>query len=218
MIKAIIVEDEPKNIRILKDQLQHHCPDLTVIGSAENIKSALSLIEVLKPDLVFLDIEMPYGNAFDLLESIENVNFEIIFITAFSEYAIKAFKYSAIDYLLKPLDIDELIEAVEKATKRIGDKTINSRVKILLENIFNKEKPEVANYPISHAISLNTHLPKITNREREIVTLLSQGKSSKQISDILNISKNTVDNHRQNLLKKFEVTSSAELVIKAAML
>jgi DNA-binding NarL/FixJ family response regulator len=200
MIDAIIVEDEPKNIRILKDQLHHHCPDLTVVGSAENIKSALSMIEELKPDLVFLDIEMPYGNAFDLLENIEDVHFEIIFITAFSEYAIKAFKYSAIDYLLKPLDIEELIEAVERATKRIGDKTINSRVKTLLETI-----------------NIATH-PNVTKRESEIIALLSQGKSSKQISDILNISKNTVDNHRQNLLKKFEVTSSAELVIKAAML
>jgi two-component system, LytTR family, response regulator len=137
MINAIIVEDEPKNIRILKDQLHHHCPDVTVVGESENIKSALLAIETLKPDLVFLDIEMPYGNAFDLLENIENINFEIIFITAFSEYAIKAFKHSAIDYLLKPLDIDELIEAVEKAQKRIGDKTINNRVKTLLENTQN---------------------------------------------------------------------------------
>jgi DNA-binding NarL/FixJ family response regulator len=200
MIKAIIVEDEPKNIRILKDQLQHYCPDVHIVGAAENIKLALLLIEDLKPDLVFLDIEMPYGNAFDLLENIDNINFEIIFITAFSEYAIKAFKYSAIDYLLKPLDIDELVEAVERATKRIGDKTINSRVKTLLDNI-----------------NIATQ-PHVTKRESEIIALLSQGKSSKQISDILNISKNTVDNHRQNLLKKFDVTSSAELVIKATML
>jgi DNA-binding NarL/FixJ family response regulator len=200
MIKAIIIEDEPKNIRILKDQIHHHCSDLTVIGAAENIKSALLLIEAQKPDLVFLDIEMPFGNAFDLLENIDDINFEIIFITAFSEYAIKAFKYSAIDYLLKPLDIDELVEAVERATKRIGDKTINSRVKMLLENIN------------------TTAYPNITKREREIVALLSQGKSSKQISEILFISKNTVDNHRQNLLRKFDVNSSAELVIKATML
>jgi two-component system, LytTR family, response regulator len=140
MIKVIIIEDEPKNIRILKDQLVKNCPQLTLIGEAENIEAAEILINQVKPNLVFLDIEMPYGNAFDLLDKLDAIDFEVVFITAFSEYALKAFKYSAIDYLLKPVDIDDLIKAVDKAIVRIGDKNSDKRIRILLENINNSKQ------------------------------------------------------------------------------
>lgn len=135
MIKVVIVEDEPKNMRILKDQLTNNCPQLTLVGEAENIESAETLINQVKPDLLFLDIEMPYGNAFDLLDKFDEIDFEVVFITAFSEYALKAFKYCALDYLLKPVDIDDLMVAVDKAIARIGDKNSDKRIKILLENI-----------------------------------------------------------------------------------
>lgn len=135
MIKVIIVEDEPKNTRILKDQVVKNCPQLTLAGEAENIEAAEKLIKEVKPDIVLLDIEMPYGNAFDLLDKLDSIDFEIIFITAFSEYAVKAFKYSAIDYLLKPVDIDDLVDAADKAIARIGDKNSDKRIKTLLENI-----------------------------------------------------------------------------------
>src|SRR3954469_7347407 len=106
MIATLIVDDEPKNIRILRELLQSYCPQINIIGEANGFHQALELINSQKLDLLFLDIEMPYGNAFDLLEKIMPVNFEIIFVTAFNEYALKAFKYSALDYLLKPVNIN----------------------------------------------------------------------------------------------------------------
>ena len=138
MIRALIVDDESKNIRILHGLLQTYCPQVHVVGHANGFHKALELIESSHPDLLFLDIEMPYGNAFDLLDKLMPVNFEIIFITAFDEYSLKAFRYSALDYLLKPVDIDDLHIAVQKAEKRIELKNINEQLSNLL---FNLRKP-----------------------------------------------------------------------------
>lgn len=135
MIHALIVDDEPKNIRILQGLLEESCLDVKVTGEAISAETAIPLIREKNPDLVFLDIEMPYGNAFDLLDRIMPVNFEIIFITAFDDYTLKAFKYSALDYLLKPVSIDELKIAVHKAKERIRFKSINQQLHNLLFNI-----------------------------------------------------------------------------------
>jgi two-component system LytT family response regulator len=135
MINALIVDDEPKNIRILQGLLDESCADVKVVGEAISAETAIPLIRDKNPDLVFLDIEMPYGNAFDLLDRIMPVNFEIIFITAFDDYTLKAFKYSALDYLLKPVSIDELKTAVHKAKERIRFKNINSQLQNLMFNI-----------------------------------------------------------------------------------
>jgi two-component system LytT family response regulator len=135
MIKSIIIDDEPKNIRILQGLLEESCPEVRVIGEAVSAESAIPLIREKQPDLVFLDIEMPYGNAFDLLDKIMPVEFEIIFITAFDDYTLKAFKYSALDYLLKPVSIDELKGSIRKAQERIQFKSINQQLQNLLFNI-----------------------------------------------------------------------------------
>jgi two-component system LytT family response regulator len=135
MIQALIVDDEPKNIRILQGLLEESCLDVKVTGEAISAETAIPLIREKNPDLVFLDIEMPYGNAFDLLDRIMPVNFEIIFITAFDDYTLKAFKYSALDYLLKPVSIDELKKAIDKAKERIRFKNINQQLQNLLFNI-----------------------------------------------------------------------------------
>ena len=135
MINAIIVDDEPKNRRILKNLLKDYCPGVKVIDEASNAEEALSVIENGKPELVFLDIEMPYGNAFDLLDKMHPVDFEIIFVTAFDEYTLKAFRYSALDYLLKPVNIDELKIAVEKAISKVNLKNINQQLNNLLFNL-----------------------------------------------------------------------------------
>ncbi len=139
MFKTVIVDDEPKNLRILKKLLQDYCPQIQLIGEAEDVKMALQVIRELKPDLVILDIEMPYGNAFDLLDSLMPIDFEVIFITAFDNYSLKAFKYSALDYLLKPVDITELQAATDKAVQKITGKNINQQVALLLSNYKNTQ-------------------------------------------------------------------------------
>lgn len=132
---TLIVDDERDSRETLRHYVAKYCPDLTVVGECENIEQAQKAIASHQPEIVLLDIEMPYGNAFDLLERLENVDFEIIFITAFSQYAVRAFNLSAVHYLLKPVDIDELTAAVEKAVKRILESSRLNHSKILLDNL-----------------------------------------------------------------------------------
>jgi len=136
---ALIVDDEKVAREILSSYLQKYCTQIDIIGEAESIIVAKELITKKKPDILFLDIEMPFGNAFDLLEELSNVDFEIIFITAFNEYALQALNMSAVHYLLKPIDIDDLVIATEKAITTIDGKSQISNAKILIENLKNIE-------------------------------------------------------------------------------
>lgn len=135
MIKAIIVDDEPRNIRILKNLLEEFCPEVIVGGEAESAETAIHLIRSAQPDLVFLDIEMPFGNAFDLLDKLMPVNFQVIFVTAFDNYALKAFRYYALDYLLKPVDIEELKAAVKKAVERVKEKNMSQTLDVFIQTM-----------------------------------------------------------------------------------
>lgn len=135
MLKAIIVDDEPRNIRILKNLLLEFCTEVTVTGEAESAEAAVDLIRAGEPDLVFLDIEMPFGNAFDLLDKLMPVNFQVIFVTAFDNYALKAFRYYALDYLLKPVDIEELKTAVKKTAERVKEKDMSHKLDVFLQTI-----------------------------------------------------------------------------------
>ena len=119
MINAVIIDDEPLLVKSIAFMLQKYCPNIKIVGTAGSAITGKTLIESQKPDLVFLDIQMPMGNGFDLLDSFDNIDFHVIIISAFDNYAIKAFKFDAVDYILKPIDIDELIVAVNKATDRI---------------------------------------------------------------------------------------------------
>lgn len=109
MLKAILIDDEKIARETLEAYLKKYCPKIEVLALCENIQKGLIAIELHQPDVVFLDVEMPFGNAFDLLEQCKNINFETIFVTAFSHYALKALNQSASYYLLKPIDITELI-------------------------------------------------------------------------------------------------------------
>lgn len=140
MIDSVIIDDETMNTRILKKMLADFCPQVNVVAEAKDVQQGISVINQYKPALVFLDIEMPYGNAFDLLDELMPVSFEIIFITAFNEYALKAFRYSALDYLLKPVNINELKMAVERAGERVNSKNINSQLNNLLQNLHKKNE------------------------------------------------------------------------------
>lgn len=132
MINALIVDDEPRNIDVLNKLVSDFCEGIVITGTALSVDEAIPLIREKKPDLIFLDIEMPGKNAFDLIDLLSPVSFEIIFVTAFEQYAIKAFRYSAIDYILKPVNIKELREALERARQRLQEKNVNNR----LENFY----------------------------------------------------------------------------------
>lgn len=140
-IKSVIVEDEPAAREALKNYLAKYCPQIEVIGEAYNCKDAIPLLHDLEPQLVFLDVEMPFGNAFDVLEGCKDLYFETIFVTAFSEYSLRALNQSAAYYLLKPVSIEELILAVNKVQQHIINKEVFNRNKILIEN-FRETKPE----------------------------------------------------------------------------
>lgn len=161
-IKALIIEDEEASRATLSNYLNRYCPDVEVVGMAENIQNGQKLIADLQPNLVFLDVEMPYGNGFDLLESLDEIDFELIFVTAFSNYALKALNMSASYYLLKPIDIDELVQAVDKVS----------------ENLENKEK-------IKSAQILKTNLHVTENRLKRIVLPELEGFEVAQLKDIL---------------------------------
>ncbi len=114
MIKTLVVEDESKSRSMLLTMIQKVNPSLQIVGEAHNVKDGVEKIKTLKPDLVFLDVSMPDGTGFDLLEQVQGQKFDLIFATASDQHAIKAIKYSACDYLLKPIDIDELKTAIDK--------------------------------------------------------------------------------------------------------
>lgn len=118
MIKTVIIEDEQKSREMLAGIIQKNCPQLQIVGLAKNVNDGVEVIKKENPDLVFLDISMPDGSGFDLLEKVQGHKFELIFATASDQHAIRAIKYSACDYLLKPIDIEGLKTAVEKVAQK----------------------------------------------------------------------------------------------------
>ncbi|MFN7601019.1 MAG: LytR/AlgR family response regulator transcription factor [Bacteroidota bacterium] len=134
-MKCVIVDDEQDSRQILANYLTKYCPDVEVCGFGQSVETGLEAIRQHQPDLVFLDIEMPYGNCFDLLEQAGNYTFEIVFVTAFGNYAIKALNQSAAYYLLKPVDIDELVKAVEKIKNERQSRFYRQHARVLQENI-----------------------------------------------------------------------------------
>ncbi|TKC09896.1 response regulator transcription factor [Pedobacter polaris] len=142
MISAIIVDDELINISNLQALLVRHCKEIEVVASAINADQAKTCIQELKPDVVFLDIEMPGKNGFDLLKSFKNPEFAVVFVTAYDAYGILAVKFSALDYLLKPIDITELKNTVSRIEKSVNAKKQNLRLDNLLHLLDNKYPDE----------------------------------------------------------------------------
>lgn len=132
-MKALIVDDEGSNRENLQQLLQRYAPDVNVCALAEDVDQALKAITHQQPELVFLDIQLQGQSGFDLLKQVDEINFEIIFVTAYDQYGIQAVKFAALDYLLKPIDIDELTTAISKARKAILLKQKNERLNYLLE-------------------------------------------------------------------------------------
>jgi two-component system LytT family response regulator len=135
MIRTVLVDDEIDSIRVLEKLLETFCPQVSIVGKANGVETALRMIPASLPDLVILDIEMTQGNAFDLLNQLQPSAFQVIFVTAFDNYAIRAFKYSAVDYLLKPVDIDDLRDALDRVTEKTQEAGVMEKMKVLLDNM-----------------------------------------------------------------------------------
>ncbi len=120
MIKAVVIDDEKNNREKLLNLLIKNCPNIETVGEANGVRSGISIIREKIPDLVFLDVRMGDGTGFDLLNRFENIDFKVIFVTAFEEFALKAFRFSAVDYLLKPVDPQELKDAVMKVSGQLS--------------------------------------------------------------------------------------------------
>lgn len=139
MLTAIIIDDETNSRNALRQKLSNHCPGVSIIAECENGEEGIKNIEEKKPDIVFLDVEMPRMNGFTMLQQLKNRNFEVIFITAYDHYAIKAIKFSALDYLVKPVEVEELKIAVEKVTQKRNQPAVNHRMELLLQNFLDEK-------------------------------------------------------------------------------
>ena len=140
MLTAIIVDDENSSRNALKQKLANYCKEVIVIAECENGEEGMKQIEDRQPDIVFLDVEMPRINGFTMLLQLQNRNFEVIFITAYDHYAIRAIRFSALDYLVKPVEVEDLKAAVVKAKQKRTGIAGNERLELLLQNLMNEKK------------------------------------------------------------------------------
>ncbi|MBP6590242.1 MAG: response regulator transcription factor [Chitinophagaceae bacterium] len=135
MIQALIIDDEKNAIEVLELQLSRYCKQVQVLATAQGGVQGIELIRKYQPDLVFLDIEMPHKNGFDVLNETKDCRYKVIFTTAYDQFAIRAFKFSAVDYLLKPIDIRELQEAVEKAAIKEEQGSLDEKLQVLISQL-----------------------------------------------------------------------------------
>ncbi|MET4081007.1 two-component system LytT family response regulator [Pedobacter sp. UYP30] len=138
-MRAVLIDDEISNLENLRSLLEKHCPQVTIMATAQKVSDAVNAIEKSLPDLVFLDIQMGEQTGFDVLKQLPTRNFEVIFVTAYDQYGIQAVKFAALDYLLKPIDIEELINAVTKAEHKVATQIQTSQLDFLLQQL---KKPE----------------------------------------------------------------------------
>jgi two-component system, LytTR family, response regulator len=170
MSKVVIIDDEPDAVESIRLFLSESFPNLLVAGTAGSVSEAVKILTLTNPEIVFLDIEMPGGSGFDVLEKLPNRNFNVIFVTAYNQYAIKAFKYSASDYLLKPFDFTEMSCAINKIINhKPQNEQVEEKINILLQNI-KTIKPE----KIALATSESIEFVKICN----IIHIQAEGSYS----------------------------------------
>ncbi len=193
-MRAILIDDEISNLENLRTLLQKHCPQVNILATAQNVNDSVDAIEKHWPDLVFLDIQMGEHTGFDVLKLLPKRNFEVIFVTAYDHYGIQAVKFAALDYLLKPVDIDELINAVNKAAQKLASQTHTSQLDFLLQQLIKPEtnvstialpmQNEIRYIPLSDIIRCEadnsyTHF-FMANSEKLLVS-----KSLKEYADLL---------------------------------
>src|ERR1051326_7627958 len=139
MLRTILIDDDQSNLSSLSEKLAKHCPQVQIVAQCDNAQDGIMAIDSLQPDMVFLDIEMPVMNGFVMLQQITHKNFELIFVTAYDHYAIKAIRYSALDYLVKPVEIEELKAAVTKAEANRSNRSSHLQLELLLEQLNKKQ-------------------------------------------------------------------------------
>lgn len=139
-MRAVLIDDEVSNLENLRALLENHCPQVTIMGTAQTVHDAVEVIGTYLPNLVFLDIQMGQKTGFDVLELLPSRDFEVVFVTAFDQYGIQAVKFAALEYLLKPIDIEELTVAVSKAERKLAKQIKTSQLDFLLQQL---KKPEV---------------------------------------------------------------------------
>ncbi|HBF21286.1 MAG: DNA-binding response regulator [Owenweeksia sp.] len=139
MIETILIDDEAPSRSILRDMLRRYCPDIKIIGESANLADGVELIRKHQPQLAFLDINMPNGSGFDLLKAFPEAGFQVVFVTAHDEYAIRAIRVSAMDFLLKPVNIKELQDCVERIKVKLSRETEKNNLRMLVENMQSKQ-------------------------------------------------------------------------------
>ncbi len=163
MLRAVLIDDDESNLSSLSEKLCKHCPQIEIIARCDNAQDGMKFINSLQPDVVFLDIEMPVMNGFVMLQQLVYKKFELIFVTAYDHYAIKAIRYSALDYLVKPVEIEELKVAVLKAEANRKSQPADSQLDILLEHL-QKKQPRRISIPTTEGLQF-INLENITYLE-----------------------------------------------------
>lgn len=206
-MKAIIVDDEDRARRSLETLLTAHCPELVIAEQCSNVPKAVLAIKQHQPDVVFLDIEMPEFSGFELMNFFDDVDFEIVFVTAYSEYALRAFEFSAVDYLLKPVQVDKLKTAISKVKDRVHSNNMKQRLEVLQQNLQNDEFSKIA-LPVSDGL-LFVEVSNIAMLEADgayTLVYLADGskllvsKKLKFFEDLLAKRKNFFRIHRSHLI------------------
>lgn len=137
-MRAVLIDDEISNVENLRTLLEKHCPQVHILAIAQNVMNAIAIIEKHLPEIVFLDIQIGEQTGFDILKQLPQRNFEVVFVTAYEHYGIQAVKFAALDYLLKPIDIDELKEAIEKAENKLSSHSTATQLDFLLQQLQKK--------------------------------------------------------------------------------
>lgn len=214
-MRAVLIDDEISNLENLGALLEKHCPKVTITATAQNVSDAVNAIKKHLPQLVFLDIQMGEQTGFDVLKLLSTRNFEVIFVTAYDQYGIQAVKFAALDYLLKPIDIEELINAVNKAEYKLTTQIQNSQLDFLLQQLKKPEtnatkialqmQNEIRYVPISEIIRCeadNTYTHFFLSSDEKILV----SKSLKEYADLLR-SNGFLRTHRSHLVNPKYVKS-----------
>ncbi len=154
MLNAVIIDDEKNALDVLEMQLTQFCKEVNIAAKCDGGEKGIAAIKKLNPDIVFLDIEMPHKNGFDVLKATSQFNYDVVFTTAYDQFAIKAFKFSAIDYLLKPIDIVELQQAVEKVKNKKGGNNLDEKIKTLFSQMQSSQQHNKIALPYGEAMQL----------------------------------------------------------------